>query len=120
MRVSRTPSLGLATINHVYTINYLIYLSRVLFSRVNGPRLPTLPASAILSTLGSATSTKSLPKVVKFVRALVSCESNLEKVKEGDYTFEATLKMCEINNNNRALRDFFHMIGYIRLAFHDR
>jgi hypothetical protein len=79
---------------------------------------PTPPASAILSTLGSATSTKSLPKVVKFVRALVSRESNLEKFKEGDYTFEATLKMCEINNNNRALRDFYHMIGYIRLAFH--
>jgi hypothetical protein len=79
---------------------------------------PTPMASMNLSTMGSAASSKNLPKLVKFIQALVSRETHLENVKEGDYTFEATLKMCEINNNNRALRDFFHMIGYIRLAFH--
>ena len=49
-RVSPAPSLGLATINHVYTINYLIYLTRGLFSRVTVfPKIIRDQASRIIS-----------------------------------------------------------------------
>jgi hypothetical protein len=80
------------------------------------PPDPLPQASFLLSKLGSATSRENLPNLVNLVRALVS--RTVESIKEGDYGFEACLKMCDISCTNQALRDLDQMIAYIRLGFH--
>jgi hypothetical protein len=81
------------------------------------PPSPTPAASAMISKLGSAISRERLPHLVRLVRALIERKTHLESVDKDDFSFEATLKMCRISDTNRALRDFYNMIGYIRLAF---
>ena len=72
----------------------------------------------IVSMLGSAISAEGLPNLVKLVQALIAPESSLKSADVDNYGFEATLKLCDINCTNRALKDFYRMIGYIRLALH--
>jgi hypothetical protein len=80
------------------------------------PPGPTPGAYTMLTTMGSAISRVKLHTLVKLVQALVT--RNVELVKKDDYSLESTFKMCDINCTNRALQDFYHMIGYIRLGFH--
>jgi hypothetical protein len=80
------------------------------------PPGPTPAAFTMLSKMGSVISRANLHNLVKLVQALVN--RKVELVKEDDYRLESTLKMCDINCTNRALQDFYHMIGYIRLGFH--
>jgi hypothetical protein len=80
------------------------------------PPGPTPAAYTMLTKMGSTISRVNLHNLVKLVQALVT--RKLELVKKDDYGLESTLKLCDLNCTNRALQDFYHMIGYIRLGFH--
>jgi hypothetical protein len=82
------------------------------------PPGPTQEADMMVSMMGSAISAESLPNLIKLVQALIARKTSLKSVDVDDYGIEATLKLCDINCTNRALKDFYHMIGYIRLALH--
>jgi hypothetical protein len=81
------------------------------------PRPPT-KASALVSRMSSVSSCDGLRKLVKLVQALVARNTSSDVLSVDDYSFEATLKLCDVNVTDRAVRDFYNMIAYIRLAFH--